>query len=175
MRRWVGWVAWPVAVAAVLALEFALLGDRIAADVALVLDGPRAATTAAPVDVLPALPQTATAAVAPLRAADLRALPGCVPGGDCRVRVQVVLDPVAPGTAAELSWSVRADDLCTGAASAVGSGSATVPPGADRLDLVATVGVPAGSAVALTAVASTPPATVASEPVRVPATGRCGS
>ncbi|WP_344737622.1 hypothetical protein, partial [Pseudonocardia halophobica] len=55
-RRWWLWVAWPLVVCAVLAVEWSLLHERIEADIALLLaSGRDAAVAPAPGPVLPPL------------------------------------------------------------------------------------------------------------------------
>ncbi|MFC7656767.1 hypothetical protein ACFQ34_22190 [Pseudonocardia benzenivorans] len=173
-RRWGPWLAWPLVVAALVALEFLLLGDRITADVALVLAAPGdPARVEAPVAApLPSLPEVPVPAVGgPVRAVDLRSLPGCTSGGRCLVRVQVLVDAGSTGT---VSWVVQAHDLCTGQVQTVGTGTAALPTGADRIDAVIAVSVPAAAATALTA-STTAPAPAAGPPLRVSAAERCGS
>ncbi|MCW0216631.1 MAG: hypothetical protein OJJ54_25055 [Pseudonocardia sp.] len=173
-RAWGWWVAVPLAVAAVLAAEFAVLGDRIAADVALVLESGRDAapgpTGGAPAVVLPPVPQApAPAAAGGVQAVDLRVLPGCVPGAECLVRIRVLVDA---GSTPTVGWMVRADDLCARTGQVIGSGTLTVPAGSDRADVVTAVAVPTGPATALTAV-TTLPAAAAADAVRVPPSGGC--
>lgn len=174
-RRWGPWLVWPVVVAGLVALEFVLLGDRIAADVALVLNAPRdpVARQAIPAAARPpGLPDVAMpAAAGPVRAVGLRVLPGCTAGGGCRVRVQIILD----GAGAEaVSWVVQAHDLCTGQVREVGTGTAALPAGADRVDAVTVVALPPAAATALT-VSTTAPAVAAAPPLRVSAAERCDS
>lgn len=79
---------------------------------------------------------------------------------------------VAPATVTSVAWTLRWDDLCTGAGSPPTTGAVEVPAGADRVDVVVGVAVPQGPAWALTATTAGPER-VAATPVRVPATGRC--
>ncbi|GAA4682206.1 hypothetical protein GCM10023215_15180 [Pseudonocardia yuanmonensis] len=171
-RRWWLWIAWPLAVSAVLAIEWALLHERIEADIALLLaSGRDTAATPEPTRPLPPLP----AAPAPPTAGtvdgvDLRTVRTCGPGQDCLVRIHVGLRPTAePLTVA---WALRLDDLCAGTGSTLVDGSVTVPAGGDRADVVAAVRVPDTAATALTAVTGGP-GVAASPAVRVPPTGGC--
>ncbi|GAA4552741.1 hypothetical protein [Pseudonocardia xishanensis] len=167
-RGW--WIAVPAAVAVVLGVEFAVLGDRIAADVALVLESGRETRSPAPPDPRPPLPQPAAPqAAGAVREVDLRVLPGCATNAACLVRLRV---RVEPGSTSSVAWSVHAEDLCARTGRVVGAGTVHVPAGADRADVVVAVEPPVGPASALT-LTTTAPAAAAAPPVRVPAAGVC--
>ncbi|MCE0764430.1 hypothetical protein LWC35_16165 [Pseudonocardia kujensis] len=171
-RRWWLWVAWPLVVSAVLAIEWSLLHERIEADVALLLSSGRdTAAAPAPGPVLPPLPAApAPATAGAVGTVDLRTVRTCGTGQDCLVRIHVGLRPASGPTTVD--WTVRLDDLCGGTGGTVASGTVDVPAGADRADVVAAVRVPDAAATALTAVTAGP-GTAASPAVRVPPTGGC--
>lgn len=159
--------AWLLVIAAVLGLEIALLGDRISEDLARLAGSAPDAPAAAPAARVPS-PQPEPAASGSVSGVDLRTLDGCVPGAGCAVRLQVRSS--APG-ATEVVWRTRTEDLCTGARHESGERRVTVPPGG-RIDVVTDVRVPAGAAVAVSPVV-TSPAAVAGTPVVLPARPRC--
>jgi hypothetical protein len=83
----------------------------------------------------------------------------------------VTLQPQAePQT---ITWDFRVVDRCTGEAVNVPGGTVTVPPHADRADVVSTLGLPPGDALGVLAVTNQP-FTAASAAVNVPAPGACG-
>ncbi|MFR9802983.1 hypothetical protein ACL02T_11840 [Pseudonocardia sp. RS010] len=172
-RRWWLWVAWPLAVSAVLAIEWALLHERIEADIALLFaSGRDTEEVPAPTPPLPPLPAApAPVAAGSVGTVDLRTVRTCAPGEDCLVRIHVGLRPAPePMT---VDWSVRLDDLCGGTAGTLAAGMVSVQAGADRADVVAAVRMPEAPATALTAVTGGAPGAAASPAVRVPPTGGC--
>jgi hypothetical protein len=171
-RRWWLWIAWPLAVSAVLVVEWVLLHERIEADIALLLaSGRDTAAVAEPARPLPPLPAApAPPAAGAVGAVDLRTVRTCGSGQDCLVRIHVGLRP-APEPVA-VGWVLRLDDLCAGTAGTLADGTVTVPAGGDRADVVASVRVPDAAATALTAVTGGP-GVAASPAVRVPPTGGC--
>ncbi|GLL10696.1 hypothetical protein GCM10017577_18360 [Pseudonocardia halophobica] len=171
-RRWWLWVAWPLVVCAVLAVEWSLLHERIEADIALLLaSGRDAAVAPAPGPVLPPLPAApAPAADGAVGSVDLRTVRACGAGQDCLVRIHVGLRPAPEPVAVD--WTVRLDDLCGGAGATLAGGTVSVPAGVDRADVVGAVRMPDAGATALTAVTAGAGA-AASPAVRVPPTGGC--
>ncbi|MCE3556356.1 hypothetical protein LWC33_33555 [Pseudonocardia sp. RS11V-5] len=174
-RRWWLWVAWPLVVTAVLAVEWSLLHERIEADVALLLSSGRdVAAAPAPGPVLPPLPAApAPGAAGAIGTVDLRTVRTCGAGQDCLLRIHLGLRPAAGPTTVD--WTVRLDDLCAGTGGTLAGGTVDVPADADRTDVVATVRVPDAAATALTALTAVTggPGPAASPPVRVPPTGGC--
>jgi hypothetical protein len=71
-------------------------------------------------------------------------------------------------------WDARIEDVCSGAKTTVVGGSVTVPANADRADVVDRLALPAGSALAFTAI-TTSPAIAASPPLWVPVRPFCSS
>ena len=161
-------VTWLVVVAAVLATEIAVLGDRISADLARLAGSAPGATADAPGAVRTPTPPAEPAASGPVAGVDLRPLDLCAPGSTCAVRLQVRL--AGPGVT-DVVWRARTEDLCTGARTESGEHRLRVPPG-DRVDVVTDLAIPPGAAVAVSPVV-TAPAAVAGAPVVLPARPRC--
>ncbi|MDT7705266.1 MAG: hypothetical protein QOG20_873 [Pseudonocardiales bacterium] len=169
-RSW-KWGVSVIVLATVLAIEYGFLHERIGSDVSeLLASGRSAPAGAAAVAPDPAPP--APAATGDVTRVELRAMSLCSPGAVCAVRVHIGLHPRP--TPVALRWSVRIDDLCSRASATVAGGSVTVPPNGDRADVVDNVALPPGSALAVTAVTSSP-ATAAGPPLRVPARASCSS
>lgn len=169
-RTW-KWALSVAVLVVVLLAEYAFLQGRIAADVAELMAGdlhaPRADVAVLP---LPAAPAPASAG--DVAAVDVRALGPCSPGASCVVRVHVGLVPRAASVS--VRWDARIEDVCSGANATVVGGAVSVPAHADRADVVERLALPAGSALAVTAV-TTSPAVAASPPLWVPARAACSS
>jgi hypothetical protein len=152
-------------------LEVAVLRDKVATDIDVLLDAGRSGSTpsAAPEpDGLPIVPP-APASAGSVRGVDLRPLAPCTPGAPCTVRVLV---QVVPGAGAQVvTWSYRTVDRCTGAVVPAPGGSVSIPPGGERVAVVGTVPLPAAQAVGVVAV-TVVPAAASSAPVLV---GSCRS
>ncbi|WP_369133962.1 hypothetical protein [Modestobacter sp. I12A-02662] len=165
-RRAGAWLLSVLALAAVVALEVALLRDDISTDIDLLLDAGRGGTTpsAAPEpDGLP-VPAPAPAAAGNVAAVDLRPLAACAPGAPCTVRLLVRLVPAAEPQV--VTWSYRVVDRCTGAAETAPGGTVTVPPQGERAVAVGSVPLPAAPGLAVLAVTDLP-AAAASAPVLI--------
>jgi hypothetical protein len=164
MRRVGAWLLSVLLLAGVVLLEFAILHDKVATDINLLLDAGRggsASSTAPRPDGLPIKPP-APAAAGRVTAVDLRPLAQCAPGAPCTLRLLVRLVPGAdPGV---VTWSYRIVDRCTGATATAPGGSVAVPAGGERAATVGTVTLPALQAVAVVAVTDLP-AAAASPPV----------
>lgn len=169
VRRTWPWVASIAVLAVVLVVELLILRDDVARDVGALLDAGRDAPTSAPTGP-PPLPPVAPAAAGGVLGVDLRAVRLCTPGAACEVRVQVRVG--AAPVEQTVAWDYRVLDRCTGAGRTVAGGSAVVVPGGDRVDVVGTVAVPPGEALAVVAV-TREPAVTASPPLPVPAAGTC--
>jgi hypothetical protein len=171
-RRIGAWLLSILVLGGVGVLEVALLRDKVAADINVLLDAGRNGSTPSaappPPDGLPVVPP-APAAAGSVRAVDLRPLAPCTPGTPCTVRVLVQV--VAAADPQVLTWSYHIVDRCTGTVAASPGGSVPVPAGADRVAVVATVALPTAQAVGLVAVTEAP-AAAASAPVLV---GSCGA
>jgi hypothetical protein len=156
VRRIWTWLASIAVLVAVVLLEVAVLRDRIAADVGLLLDAGRsgsAPSSAARPDGLPVV-APARAAAGIVTAVDLRTVGTCSPGSPCTVRVLVRLLPHAdPQT---VTWSFGVVDRCTGVMNDVPGGTLSVPPGVDGAVAIGTVGLPPATAVAVLAVTEVP-------------------
>ncbi|RFU19094.1 serine/threonine-protein kinase [Geodermatophilus marinus] len=170
-RRVGGWLLSVLVLAAVVLGEVALLRDRIATDIDLLLDAGRDEDPAAAPSTPggPSIAAVAPAAAGGVTAVDLRPLAPCAPGGSCTLRVLVRLVPRADPQ--PVSWSYRVVDPCTGTAETVPGGTVTVPAAGDRVPAVGTVALPDLPAVAVVAVTDVP-AVAASQPVVV---GTCPS
>jgi hypothetical protein len=177
VRAWKG-LASLVALAAVILVEIAVLGEGINRDIQAALDAGRSettattsATTGAP-ELPPVIPPAPTAAGSITRV-DLRPVQPCTPDADCALRIRVLLQPRPEPQ--KLVWDFRILDRCTGASVTAAGGTVTVPPNGDRADVVGTVPLPQGEALAVMALVSWP-ATTASPAVAVPAAGGgCGT
>ncbi|HXV92532.1 MAG TPA: hypothetical protein VD813_04475 [Pseudonocardia sp.] len=175
-RAWKGALTLLV-LAALVAVEVAVLDDRIASDIATVLEAGRSAPastapadeTAPPAPDPPPPPEPAAAGT--VAALDVRTVGPCEPGAPCEVRLHVLTDPVPqPQT---VTWAFRVSDRCTGATTLLPGGTLDLPPGADRADPVQTLDLPPGAALAVTAVTARP-AVAASRPLPGPASASCG-
>ncbi|WP_214366944.1 hypothetical protein [Pseudonocardia sp. H11422] len=170
-RTW-KWMLSLAILAAIIALEFALLGDHITRDIEVLLNTGRTEPTAAAptMPLAPTVPAPAPTAAGPVDAVDLRALGPCTPGEVCEVRLLVRLQPQAePQT---VDWTFRVLDRCTGAeVNAPGGVLSVLPDGAD-VSAVDTVSLPASRALAVFALTGRP-GTAASPPLLVPAPGYC--
>jgi hypothetical protein len=173
VRRSWKWVLSLVVLVVAVLVEIAFLQDEIGRDVQAVLEAGRAgpaSETSAP--TLPPVVPPAPAAAGPINAVALRPVGPCTPDATCALRMQVLLQPQAePQT---VTWEFRVIDRCTGAEVTVPGGTVTVPPHGVRADVVSTVGLPRGEALAVLAVTSSP-SSAASTAVSIPANGVCGS
>ncbi len=160
---------------AVLALEVFLLRDRLIEDLDLLREAGRAAVSEqAPENPAPPVVRTLPAAADPVTGIDLRAVGRCEAGAPCPVRLLIRLRPRPEPT--QVTWSFQVLDRCppTGE-SATGSrigGTVLVAADGDGVALVDTVALPAGRALAVTAVTGAP-AVAASTPLLVPARASC--
>ena len=155
----------------VLLAEYGFLHERIAADVAELVAG-NARAPQAEVAVLPERAAPAPAAAGDVETVQVRALSPCSPRTSCAVRVHVGLVP-RPSPVL-VRWEIRIEDVCSGAKATVVGDSVTVPARADRADVVDRFVLPAGSALAVTAV-TTSPAVAAGAPLWVQAQPSCSS
>jgi hypothetical protein len=166
-RRRIGaWLLSVLVLAGVVLLEIAILRDKIATDIGLLLDAGRSGSTpstAPEPDGLPIVPP-APAAAGGVTAVDLRPLAACAPGAPCTLRLLVRLVPGADPQA--VTWSYRIVDRCTGATDTAPGGSVAVPAGGERAEAVGTLTLPALQAVAVVAVTDLP-AAAASPPMLV--------
>jgi hypothetical protein len=166
-RRRIGaWLLSFLVLAGVVLLEVAVLRDKIAADIGVLLDAGRggAAPSAAPApDGLPIVPP-APAAAGSVHGIDLRTLAPCAPGAPCTLRLLVRLDPGADPQV--VTWSYVITDRCTEATVTAPGGTITVPAQGQGAAAVGTVALPAAKAVAVVAVTGAP-AAAASPPVLV--------
>ncbi|WP_156993085.1 hypothetical protein [Pseudonocardia acaciae] len=159
-----------------IALELALFGNRIEADLATLHAAgrpaatPGAVPTPVPAPAPPPLP--VPTANGPVTKVDLRPLASCEPGQACQTRLQVWL---RPGTGAQqVGWTFQVTDRCTGATWQRPGGSMKVGENGDQLSAVTEVDLPAGQALALTAVLAAP-APVASPTLLLPADATCAA
>ncbi|MGY1603982.1 hypothetical protein [Geodermatophilus sp. SYSU D00815] len=170
-RRVGAWLFSLVVLAAVVALEVAVLSDEITTDIGVLLDAGRSGSAASEAPEPDGLPveAPAPASAGAVAAVDLRPLAPCAPGAPCEVRLLVRL---VPGAAEQpVAWSYRVVDRCSGATQTAPGGTVTVPPGGARATAVGTVALPPAPAVTVIAVTDVP-AAAASAPVVV---GSCRS
>jgi hypothetical protein len=170
-RRIGAWLLSLLVLGGVGLLEVAVLGDKVTADIDVLLDAGRNGSTpsaAAEPDGLPIVPP-APAAAGGVRGVDLRFLDQCAPGAPCTTRVLVRVAPAAGPQV--VTWSYRVVDRCTGAVVPAPGGSVTVPAGGEQVAAVGTVPLPPAQAVGVLAVTEVP-AVAASAPVVV---GSCGA
>jgi hypothetical protein len=163
-RRIGAWLLSFAVLGAVVAAEIVWLGDDITKDIDLLLDAGRGGEEPADEpepDGLP-VPVPAPASAGPVAGVDLRPLASCSPGAPCSVRLLVRLVPSPEPQV--VAWSYRVVDRCTGATTTVPGGSVTMPPLAERAEVVGDVALPPLAGVALLAVTDVP-AVAASGPV----------
>ncbi len=163
-RRIGAWLLSLVVLGAVVTAEVVLLGDDITTDIDLLLDAGREGDEPADEPEPDGLPVTAPAppSAGAVAGIDLRALARCAPGAPCAVRLLVRLIPSPEPQV--VTWSYRVVDRCTGLSTPVPGGSVTVPPLAERAEVVAEVALPPLAGVAVLAVTEVP-AIAASGPV----------
>lgn len=118
------------------------------------------------------VPAPAPAAAGPVTGVAVRQLEACRPGQVCPVRVLVRVWPDNQKRM-QVHWTLRVIDRCSGAETTYPGSIAGIPPGADRVDGLSWVPLPAGRSLAVVAVTEQP-AKAASPPLLVPAqAGRC--
>lgn len=160
--------------AAVLA-ELVLLGPHISANWKRLTAAP-ANQSRDPRQVLAGsgagVPTPAPAAAGPVTGVAVRQLAACRPGQVCQVRVLVRVWPDNQKRM-QVHWTLRVIDRCSGAETTYPGSIAGIPPGADRVDGLSWVPLPAGRSLAVVAVTEQP-AKAASPPLLIPAqAGRC--
>jgi hypothetical protein len=166
-RRRIGaWLLSVLVLAGVVAVEVAVLRDKIAADIGQLLDAGRGGTAAAASAVPDGRPITppAPAAAGAVTGVDLRALRPCAPGAPCALRLLVQVEPGAGPQV--VTWTYRLIDRCTQASGTAPGGTVTVPARGRSAVLLRIVPVPDLPAVAVVAVTDRP-ATAASPPVLI--------
>lgn len=152
-RRTWPWLAALAVVVLVVVTELTLLQGRLRADLARLRDAAGSPTTAtAAPGALPPVPVPAPPAAGDVAGVRLRVLdPPCAPGGTCTVVVAVDHRGAAP--AAPAAWRVLAVDRCRGTTTDLGAGGTSAVPGAWG---IVTVTLPAGRALALVVVTTSP-------------------
>jgi hypothetical protein len=169
LARYGRWVLALAALAAVLAVELVLLGNRVRVDLDTLSAAGRQ-QAGGPTRVAPSPPRVAPGAAGPVAGVDLRPLALCVPGSGCEVRVLVRL---VPGPDAQrVNWDYLVTDRCTGLVQNAAGGSVTVAGGGHELVVVGQLTLPPARALSVTAVTGTP-ARAASPPLLVPARASC--
>jgi hypothetical protein len=171
-RRTWGWILSVVTLIVVVLTEIFFLRESIERDIQAVLEAGRSRPSSTVAPVLPPVVPPAPAAVGTIAYVDLRPVERCSPGTSCALRTHVRLQPQAgPQT---VTWAFQVLDRCAGTATTVPGGTVTVPPNADRTDVVTNVMLPTAPALAVLALTSQP-FRAASEPVYVPVDGACVS
>jgi hypothetical protein len=166
------WAVVLAGLAAVLAVELALLRGPITRDLNMLAAAGRPASSASPAATVPAppVPRLVPANAGAVAGVDVRALGSCAPGATCQVRVLVRLHPQPQPVRVE--WTFQVIDRCTGSVRNTAGGKVTVEPGGQGVAAVDTVTLPTQRALAVTAATSVP-ATAASAPLLVPARASC--
>jgi len=161
-----GWLLCVLVLAGIVTVEVAVLRDKIAADIGVLLDAGRggAAAAAAPTPDGRTITPPAPAAAGTVTGVDLRAFAPCTPGRPCTLRLLVGLEPGAGPQV--VTWSYQFIDRCTHASVTARGGSVTVPATGRRAVAVRVVPLPALQAVAVVAVTDRP-AAAASRPLLI--------
>jgi hypothetical protein len=157
------------AVLLVLGVEIHLFGDKVKRNVEALLSGN---AQAAPEPKRPApLSDLGPPAAGPLTHLEVRPLDGCRPEAVCNAVVQVAVQPQS--SPLEVAWNFELFDRC-GSLREVRPGAVlSVPPGRDRAVQTVAVALPAGRALTLVPV-TTSPARVAGMPMPLfPANRTC--
>jgi hypothetical protein len=154
----------PVAIASavllVLGVEFHLFGDTVKRNVEKLLSGNAQAASG---PKRPAsLPDLGPPAAGPITHLEVRPLDGCRPEGVCNAVVQVAVQPQS--TPLEVAWNFELFDRCGSLREPRPGGVLTVPAGRDRAVQSVAVALPAGRALTLVPV-TTSPARVAGTPM----------
>ena len=157
------------AVLLVLGLEIHFFGDTVKRNVEALLSG-KAEAASGPKRPAP-LPDFGPPAAGPITHLEVRPLDGCRPEGVCNAVVQVAVQPQS--TPLEVAWNFELLDRCGTLLEPRPGGVLTVPPGRDRAVQTVTTALPAGRALTLVPV-TTSPARVAGMPMPLfPANRTC--
>ena len=140
------------AVLLVLGIEVHFFADDVKRNVDRLLNG-KAEAAAGPKQPAP-LPDLGPPAAGPISHVELRPLDRCRPEEACNVVVQVAVQPqTAP---LDVAWNFELVDRCGALREPRPGGVLSVPPGHDRAVSTATVALPAGRALALVPVTTSP-------------------
>lgn len=155
--------------AAVLGLEFLLFGDQVARNLQVLLTHRSAARGVEPLRPAP-LPVLAPPAAGDVSQVELRPLDTCRGGEPCPVLLQVALQPHERPL--QVTWRFEVVDRCRRSSQTRPGGTASVPPGQDRLVQSLTVALPPGQSLAVIPVTSEP-GRVAGPAMQLPGAGGC--
>ncbi len=156
--------------AAVLGLELLLFGDEVRHNVQVLLTHQSAARAAEPRRPAP-LPVVAPPAAGAITQVELRPLDTCRAGQACTVLLQVGLSPARQPV--PVTWHLEVVDRCGTTRQRQAGGTASVPPGQDRLVQTLPLNLPPGQALAVIPVV-TQPARAAGRAMQPPGAGdRC--
>jgi hypothetical protein len=164
-------VAGAVALIALVAAEFALVGDRVTRNLQLVLRDEADGAAGTPAGLAPPvrppdpLPVLASAAAGPIEGVDLRLLRPCQPGQRCDLLAQVRVRPQTGPL--PITWHVEVLDRCGPGRGRQPGATMEIQPGADRVVALLPVALPPGRALAVAPVV-TEPALVAGRALPVP-------
>jgi hypothetical protein len=149
--------------AAVIFVEFAFFGDQMTRnlDVLLARDARKETGARQPA----AIPVLAPPAAGPIAQLELRPIDVCRPAATCNVLVQLSLRPQPRPV--RVSWHLEIFDRCRQTRDRHPGGTATVPPGRDRVIETSSLAMPAGPALAVIPL-TTHPVAVAGQPMRLP-------
>jgi hypothetical protein len=153
----------------VLGAEVRFFGDRVQRNVNVLMSGNVRAAAPGPRRPAP-LPVLGPAAAGPVTHLELRALDGCRPESTCNAFVQVTVTP--QDQPLEVAWAFELLDRCRTGREPRPGGVLSIPPGKDRAVQTVAVPLPAGRALALIAL-TTSPVTVAGTPMRLAPDGPC--
>jgi hypothetical protein len=153
----------------VLGVEIHLFGDTVKRNVEALLSG-KAQASSGPKRPAP-LPDLGPPAAGPITHLEVRPLDGCRPEGVCNAVVQVAVQPQS--NPLEVAWNFELFDRCGSLREPRPGGVLTVPAGRDRAVQTVTAALPAGRALTLVPV-TTSPARVAGMPMPLyPANRTC--
>jgi hypothetical protein len=159
-------------VAVVVGAELVLFGDQLGHNLDVLFAGQRRQVPAGRAPRLPAaLPVLAPPAGGPVTQIEVRPLDPCRAGHTCNVLVQLTLRPQPEPL--HVVWGFEIVDRCRETRRHHPGGTASVPPGRDRLVATASLEVPPGRSLAVIPV-TRDPVPVAGRPMRLPGEpGRC--
>ena len=159
------------AVALVLGVELRLYGDRVSHNLHVLLSGTVHQAPTAPAARRPGpVPALGPAAAGPVTHLELRALDGCRGGGTCNGVVQVTV--ASHDRPLDVAFGLEVVDRCRPGRESRPGGVLSVPPGQDRAAAPVTLALPAGRALAVIPL-TTSPVTVAGTPLRTPGDDAC--
>ncbi|HET9769367.1 MAG TPA: hypothetical protein VFS16_00660 [Acidimicrobiia bacterium] len=147
----------------ILGVEIHFFGDDVQRNVEKILGGNAGAASSEAKRFAP-IPNLAPPAAGPITHLELRPLEGCRPGALCQTVAQITVTP--QDTPLEVAWGFELLDRCGPARESRPGGVFSIPPRADRAVQTVSVPLPAGRALALIPLTSSP-VKVAGTPIPV--------